>query len=72
MARTMVTTYTCDACGNEVARPRDLVPYVLQRRKGEWPEAKTDLCESCVVKLFEMARKFFNDLSEFVLSEFVE
>lgn len=75
MARTTTTVYTCDRCGKQVDRPRDLRHFkVINNGPGgrdAWSgSADTQLCGACVTKLHDALESLgFNDLSDLIEAE---
>lgn len=63
MARNNRVTYTCDACGGEVERPRDLRRYEvddLGPGGRQWKgSARTELCGDCREKFMVVLAGFF-------------
>lgn len=58
MARKTITTYTCDACGKDVERPRDLRKFSLVGQsssgRNRYHDApSTEVCDPCEEKLLE-------------------
>lgn len=72
MAKTTVTTYSCDRCEKHVDKARDLRHFLLVNHgpggRNSWEgTAGAQLCDECVVKLLDALEALgFNDLSELV------
>jgi len=75
MARTTITTYSCDRCGKHVDKPRELRHFRLLNNglggRDQWAgTADTQLCAACVVKLHDAVEALgFNDLSDLIDAE---